>query len=202
MKWIGPDKLREFLVPLSSLKPDPENARLHDDRNLEAVRTSLRANGQVQVLVIYQGFVMAGNARLEVMEEEEWTHAAVLDVTDHFESMDQARAYALMDNKAGDLADWDYEKVGKLFRTLPEAHHMLTGFSAEEIATVIKADWTPPDTNDEDAHPTGKGHAIAFTDDQWTIVRGAIAKVKDAEDGPADASDGRCLELICADFLS
>jgi len=44
--------------------------------------------------------------------------------------------------------------------------------------------------------------AVAFTSEQWLIVKGAMAKVREADDGPASAKDGRILELICADYLS
>jgi hypothetical protein len=36
------DPLRPLAVPLDQLRPDPSNARRHPERNLEAVKESLR----------------------------------------------------------------------------------------------------------------------------------------------------------------
>ena len=42
---------------------------------------------------------------------------------------------------------------------------------------------------------------LQFTGDQWSLVEAAIAAVRRAE-GTVFMSDGRAVELICADFLA
>jgi len=190
-KWLGPDKLRSFLVPLASIKADPDNARVHEEHNLELIRSSLQKNGQVQLLVVYKGLVMAGNARLQIMEGESWTHAAVLDVSEHFTSKAQAHAFALMDNRSAEFASWDFQKVAELFRGMPEGWQAFTGFTQDE------ANGTPPTTGDVDSQPDMV--IVRVTPDQYQIIKGAVAKVQESEG--ADVSEGRALELICADYL-
>lgn len=58
-------------VPLAQLVLDPENARLHPDANLEAIRGSLGLFGQVEPLVVQAGThrVIGGNGRLAAMRD-------------------------------------------------------------------------------------------------------------------------------------
>jgi hypothetical protein len=43
-------KLTVRRVPLDALVPDPSNPRVHDERNLEAIKTSLARFGQAEIV--------------------------------------------------------------------------------------------------------------------------------------------------------
>ena len=60
-------------VRLASLAEDPLNARTHDSRNLAGIRSSLQTFGQREPLVVRDGVVVGGNARLRAMRELGWT---------------------------------------------------------------------------------------------------------------------------------
>lgn len=47
-----PDELRSLLVPISSLHFDPNNARIHNAANIEAVRKSLLTFGQYRPAIV------------------------------------------------------------------------------------------------------------------------------------------------------
>ena len=47
--------LQGLAVPIESLALDPENARTHNDRNLEAIKRSLQAFGQLKPIVVRDG---------------------------------------------------------------------------------------------------------------------------------------------------
>lgn len=105
LSHIAPD-LREMAVEIDDLKADLRNVRLHDKRNLAAVRKSLRRFGQQQPLVVQKSTmtVVAGNARLDAAKQLGWKHIAanVVDMSDKL-----ARAFALADNRTAELAEWD-----------------------------------------------------------------------------------------------
>ncbi len=94
------------MVSVESLTPDPENARRHDDRNLDAIAGSLRAFGQRRPLVVYGSTVIAGNGTLQAAKTIGWTEVAITRVPRDW-SLEQARAYALADNRTAELATWD-----------------------------------------------------------------------------------------------
>jgi hypothetical protein len=92
---------------IDSLLPDSRNARKHGKRNLATIRASLEQFGQQRAAVIRSdGTVLAGNGMLEAARELGWTELAVTVVPDEW-SDEQARAYALADNRTGELAEWD-----------------------------------------------------------------------------------------------
>lgn len=130
---VIPDLL-PLLVPLDSLVPDPGNARAHPERSLAALRASLRANGQHAPLVVQaEGRVVRlGNGRLAAMKALGWTHAAAVVVE---EGDVEASARAIADNRAGDLAIWDGEKLAASVSEL-RAAGLAEGleFSEDELA--------------------------------------------------------------------
>ena len=94
------------MVSVEGLTPDPENARRHDDRNLDAIAGSLRAFGQRRPLVVFGSTVIAGNGTLEAAKSLGWTEVAITRVPRDW-TIEQARAYALADNRTAELATWD-----------------------------------------------------------------------------------------------
>lgn len=92
--------------PITDLLPDPNNARRHGPKNLDAIRASLRRFGQVKPLVLDRdGVVVAGNGTLIAMNEEGFTH---VDCIVYDGDAAEARAYAIADNQTAILAEWDY----------------------------------------------------------------------------------------------
>ena len=72
----------------------------------------------------------------------------------------------------------------------------MTGFDEKARAKVIAGTPVKP----KDPHPRN----IMLSAEQWTIVKGAIAHVRETEDlhDTTLTPDGRILELICADWLT
>jgi ParB-like chromosome segregation protein Spo0J len=105
-RWRGAEKLRVLLVPVASLKNDERNARHHDERSFEAVRTSLAKFGQRKPIVVDGDVVVAGNGTLVAARREGWTHIATVDADGL--SPEEVRAYALADNRTAELSSWDY----------------------------------------------------------------------------------------------
>lgn len=95
--YIASD-LREFAVPIDSVIRDPNNARMHPERNLEAIRQSLCLYSQVKPVVVRRQtrVVMAGNGTWEAAKSLGWTKIAAtfVDMSDV-----QAAGYGLADNR-------------------------------------------------------------------------------------------------------
>lgn len=92
---------------INDLRSDPRNARKHGKRNLATIRASLEQFGQRRAAVIRSdGTVLAGNGMLEAARSLGWSDLSVTVVPDEW-SDEQARAYALADNRTGELAEWD-----------------------------------------------------------------------------------------------
>jgi hypothetical protein len=115
-KYIAPD-LRALAVPIDSLRPMPGNARAHGERDLSALTESLRRHGQRKPGVAkrtYRGLsnvLLAGHGTLQAARRLGWKHIAVswFDGTD-----DEAREYAIRDNRTSDLSQFDSNQLAAL----------------------------------------------------------------------------------------
>lgn len=145
--WAGAEQLRPLLVDIADLTTDPQNARLHPERNLDAIEKSLRANGQVKPLVVREGVVYAGNGLLTAAIRVGWTKIAAVDVS-HLTKA-EAKAYGLMDNKSGDLSEWDFGRVADILKELPEELLDATGFEEFERSYFAEGSGFKPGTADE-----------------------------------------------------
>ena len=94
------------VVPVSTLSPDPDNVRLHGPENLSAITNSLQAFGLRKPLVVRGSTVIAGNGTLAAAISLGWTDIEITRVPSDWSDND-ARAYALADNKSAELATWD-----------------------------------------------------------------------------------------------
>lgn len=109
------------IVPIQSLTEDPNNARIHPERNMKAIEASLKEFGQRFPLLVRDGVVVAGNGRLAAMRCLGWTEVWIESADDMTE--EEARAFALADNRTGELAEWDVNQLTAQLR----------GFSGEEF---------------------------------------------------------------------
>ena len=95
------------IVPISSLTPDPLNARKHNKRNLDAIKASLSKFGQRKPIVVtHEGTVIAGNGTLEAAISLGWDDISIARSPEDWDE-NTVRAYALADNQTGALAEWD-----------------------------------------------------------------------------------------------
>lgn len=92
-------------MPLDTLILDPSNARKHSPKNLEAIKGSLAKFGQQKPIVVGKdNIVIAGNGTLEAARALGMSEIKVVRTDlQGFE----ATAYAIADNRTGELAEWD-----------------------------------------------------------------------------------------------
>jgi ParB-like chromosome segregation protein Spo0J len=114
-------------LPIAELTPDAANARLHDRRNVAAIKASLERFGQTRPLVVTEDLtVIAGNGTLAAMAELGWKEAVVTRVP--FATAEEARAFALADNKTAELAQWNAPVLLEALESLA-----LEGWPIEEL---------------------------------------------------------------------
>jgi DNA modification methylase len=98
---------------ISDLTLDPGNARLHSQKNLDAIKASLTKFGQRKPIVINnKGVILAGNGTVEAAKALGWDHIEVATVPADWDEA-TARAYALADNRTAELAEWDENVLAK-----------------------------------------------------------------------------------------
>ena len=112
---------------LADLVPDPRNARKHGERNVRALFTSLQEVGAARSIVIDEhNVILAGNATVEaagqvgienvqIVEADGNTIIAVkrTGLTDA-----QKKRLAVLDNRTGELAEWDSDVLAELSKEI------------------------------------------------------------------------------------
>lgn len=157
-------------VDIDTLHEDPANARLHNERNLQAIAASLKQFGQVEPLVTSKatGKVIGGNGRLQAMRSLGWTRVNInqVDIDDT-----QATALGLALNRTAELAEWDHSALAKLSQSLEDTDIDLTAMAldAESISEQL-SDGTDNDTSrqGDDIVPNA-APAICSHGDVWEI---------------------------------
>ena len=198
--------LKVKMIPIDSIKENPENRRLHPGRNIEAIKRSLARFGQREPLLVRDGIVLGGNGRLRAMLELGWMEALVTDHSDLTE--EQARALGLALNRTAELAEWHWQGLAEDLRKLLgegyEAQDL--GWEDYEIEPLLAADWSPPAViNDPDQNPPpvpegnrgseGEPWVVMLSAEQKEVVEAALATTMGAED--EGMTRGEALVRIC-----
>tara|TARA_R100000664_G_scaffold34236_1_gene55481 strand:- start:7769 stop:8410 length:642 start_codon:yes stop_codon:yes gene_type:complete len=125
-------------IDIKKISNDPANVRRHDDKNLSAIKASLRRFGQQKPIVIDgKGVVVAGNGTLEAAVALGWTKIQAVR-TELVGS--EATAYAIADNRTAELADWDHEALVQQLGALNTEDFALVdaaGFDKEELELML-----------------------------------------------------------------
>lgn len=117
---------------ITELSPDPANARKHGDKNLQAIKSSLRRFGQQKPLVVDgNGVVRAGNGTLAAALDLGWEEVDVV-----ISSLTEAEliAYGIADNRSAELAGWDDDVLAALLQCTADSEKGLEGTGFDEAA--------------------------------------------------------------------
>lgn len=102
---------------IDSLKYDPNNVRLHTDRNIDAVKASYKRFGQQRpILISEDGTVVAGNCQLAAAKDLGWEEMQV-QVTSLSDAR-EIKAYAIADNRTHEFGEWDFEGLSEQLKDL------------------------------------------------------------------------------------
>jgi len=141
-------------VDISSLIPDPANARKHSEKNLAAIKGSLARFGQQKPIVVSEkNVVVAGNGTLEAAKSLGWTKIRILKT--NLKGSDLT-AFGIADNRTGELAEWDPGNLSALLASLKEEDFDLgsIGFDDADLDAMIADTADPVEPGcDEDEVP-------------------------------------------------
>ena len=146
------DQIRYY--PPDALTPYDNNARTHDDDQIEVLMGSIEAFGFVNPALIDQHrVIVAGHGRVEAARRLKLEHVPTLLIDGLSE--DELKAYRLADNRIADLAGWDEDILAIEFQHLEEVELDfgldVTGWKPVEIeAAIIDA------REDEEAEAVGQ----------------------------------------------
>jgi len=190
------EALRPLAISCSSLNPDPDNARLHSEENIEAIMKSLAEFGQDQPLVVQkQGMIVRkGNGRLQAALRLDWKWIAAFVVD---EDDVRAVARAIADNRTAELATWDEEKLTQMLKSIREAGQIdldVMGFSQADIDQLL------PQDIPEDEVPEPPDDPITRPGDLWVL--GDHRLLSGDSSNPEDVDrllDGAQIHLVNAD---
>lgn len=108
-------------LSIDQLVFDSQNARKHSKRNLDAIRGSLDSFGQRKPVVVdYSNVIVAGNGTVEAARSLGWSTVACVRVPKNWTDV-EIKAFALADNRTGELAEWNDDILAKQLMDLQEA---------------------------------------------------------------------------------
>lgn len=128
------DALKVSMLPVSDLNPYANNPR-NNEAAVDAVAASIEQFGfKVPIIIDPDGVIIAGHTRLKAAQRlgiEKVPCVIADDLTP-----EQAQAFRLADNKVGELADWDDDKLAEEFAALAGVIDLeMFGFRAEDFSS-------------------------------------------------------------------
>src|SRR3954462_15830917 len=124
-------------VNISSLHLDPANARQHSQKNLDAIKGSLAKFGQQKPIVVGKdNVVIAGNGTLEAAKA---IGLEIINIVRTELEGPEAIAFAIADNRTGELAEWDSSVLSKTLESLRVLDFDLgsIGFDDKDLGAMI-----------------------------------------------------------------
>ena len=184
------DDLKVVVRPISSLKPNPRNARTHSRRQIWQIANSIAAFGfNNPILVDENDCIIAGHghgrvAAAKLLGLTEVPTVCLTHMTDA-----EKRAYVIADNRLAEKAGWDAEILAIEFQTLfevaPEFDLTITGFEIGEIDLIIQDhnNEAEPDALDDVPLPDADAPVVTRPGDLWQLDRHQVlcADATDAE---------------------
>lgn len=189
----------EKVVPVADLvgNKDPDNARSHGEESRRAIEASLKAFGAGRSIVMdADGVIRAGNGTVDGAVGAGIENARIIE-TDGKElivvkrtdlSGDRAVAYAIADNRTGELSEWNPEALAAVMESLSDAGELAAvGFSRADVRRLSAAS----KRNSWDAIPDAPSErdAVSKAGDLWQIGDHVLF----CGDSTKVESVGRCL---------
>lgn len=180
---------------LSELIPYANNPR-HNDSAVDAVAASIKEFGfKVPIIVDKDGVIVAGHTRLKAAQKLGLERVPCIIADDL--TPEQIKAFRLADNKVGELAEWDFEKLNFELSEI-QMDMQPFGFSFENIKE--EADEDDKYTFKVDTpqyEPTGK--KVNLSD--CVQVENYEALLKEIDASKADEQTKAFLRLAATRFL-
>jgi DNA modification methylase len=159
-------------LPTTSLKPHPQNPRVHTDKQVGQIAQSIEAFGfNVPILVDHRQNVVAGHGRLLAARKLGWNTIPVIKLNHLTES--QYAAFLIADNRLTENSSWDERLLGEQLKVLSELELdfdlEVTGFEIAEIDVLIDGLETLNEPDPDDRLPAIETTAVSVSGDLWQL---------------------------------
>lgn len=163
------------LFQLDELKPYEKNPR-RNDRAVDAVAKSIEQFGfKVPIVIDADNVIVCGHTRYKAAQKLHLESVPCIVANDL--TPEQVRAFRLIDNKTGEIATWDFEKLttelSSLTAELADEFSFDLPTQDESISSVTELPSSPKQASDFESIK------FSFTREQKKIVDEAIKSVAD-----------------------
>jgi DNA modification methylase len=155
--------------PVNRLKLDPGNPRKHNKKHIGQIARSIKEFGfNVPIIIDADLQVIAGHGRL--LAARQLGLSEVPTICLERLTPEQAKAFAIADNRLAELSRWDMPLLGERLRELRPLNPKLdvTGFTIPKINLLIEG--APPQPDPADRMPRVQpGPAVCRPGDLWQL---------------------------------
>lgn len=166
----NPTPLRVEFLPPNGLLPNPANARKHSTKQLTKLAASINELGfNVPIAIDENEMILAGHARWAAARQLDMAIVPCIRLT-HL-SLAQKIAFAIADNKLGDLSGFDPDALRSQLAEIAKLDFNLEliGFETPEIDVLFDAAPPKSDPADHFALPDPQSRAIARSGELWML---------------------------------
>ena len=159
------------MLPLSSIRDNPNNAREHNRKQLAKLARSIEKFGFITPVVVDEtGELLCGHAR--VLAARRLQVQAIPAVRASHLSESEKRAFVLADNRLGELASWNAKSLKHELKFLSEIDvdydFLALGFDTAEIDFIL-ANGDEADDRADVLPPTLDVPAVSRLGDLWQL---------------------------------
>jgi DNA modification methylase len=159
-------------VSITSLKPHPQNPRVHSDKQVQQIARSIETFGfNVPILVDDRQNVVAGHGRLLAAKKLGWKIVPVIKLKHLSES--QLKAFLIADNRLTENSSWDDRLLGEQLKVLSELELdfdlEVIGYETAEIDVLIDGLETISEPDPDDSLPVTETSAVSVEGDLWQL---------------------------------
>ena len=140
-------------LPVDQLTPYEHNARKHQDKDLAAIVSSIKAFGFDDPIGVWGGHnvIVEGHGRLMAAKKLGMEKVPVIHL-DHLTD-EQRRAYALAHNRTAELSEWDEVVKNLELEGIKDIDMSLFGFGTGDDYTVVEDNYDKPAPEEPNAKP-------------------------------------------------
>jgi DNA modification methylase len=164
--------MKVIYLPTTSLKPHPNNPRVHGDKQVHQIAQSIEAFGfNVPILVDDRHRIVAGHGRLLAAKKLGWNAVPVIKLKHLSES--QYSAFLIADNRLTENSSWDERLLGEQLKVLSELELNfdleVIGFETAEIDVLIDGLQIVNEPDPDDRLPAIETSAVSESGDLWQL---------------------------------
>jgi len=165
------------VVPISQIRKNPQNPRLHNRHQVRVLARNIRRLGyNAPILIDKSGMIVSGHARVEALKMLGVEEVSVVRL-DHL-SEEQVKAYMIADNRIAEMSAFGDQELALVLKELYEINLDVvaesTGFDIAEIELRIQSLEPPEEGDADDDVEVPNGEPVSRLGDLWRLGRNHV----------------------------